>query len=94
MSELRSYASRYIVDVAIEKSFIEIGDSSRGKYYIDKADVATVEQFKKWFKNIFAKGIPGKLTVFELKKVEHDGQIDCVITKFLNIDMPTAEEQV
>ena len=86
MSKSQHFASRYIVDVSIEENYIQLGDSSRAKYYIDRCDKNVIAQFKTWFANVFSKGIPGTLTIFEYEKVSNDGQVDLVIKKFLKTD--------
>ena len=85
MSESKNYASRYIVDVEIQPTYVELGDPSRAKYYIDRSDAKLMEKFKHWFKSVFQKGVPGSLTVFEYAKHEVDGEIKKVIKDFLNL---------
>ena len=57
MSEKRHYKSRYIVDVIIENDYIQLVDSSHAEYFIDAKDKKLLEQFQKWFKETFLKGI-------------------------------------
>ena len=57
MSEKRHYKSRYIVDVIIENDYIQPVDSSHAEYFIDVKDKKLLEQFQKWFKETFLKGI-------------------------------------
>lgn len=57
MSEKRHYKSRYIVDVIIENDYIQLVDSSHAEYFIDVKDKKLLEQFQKWFKETFLKGI-------------------------------------
>lgn len=86
MSKSQHFASRYIVDVSIEESYIQLGDSSRAKYYIDRQNTELVKQFKSWFQNVFSKGIPGTLTIFEYSKHPDDGQTNLVIERFLKTE--------
>lgn len=57
MSEKRHYKSRYIIDVIIENDYIQLVDSSHAEYFIDVKDKKLLEQFQKWFKETFLKGI-------------------------------------
>lgn len=57
MSEKRHYKSRYIVDVIIENDYIQLVDSSHAEYFIDVKDKKLLEQFQRWFKETFLKGI-------------------------------------
>ena len=45
MSERRHYKSRYIVDVIIEDSFIQLIDSSHAEYFIDVKNKELLSQF-------------------------------------------------
>lgn len=73
--------SRYITDVEIADRYIEIIDSQHLPYYIDKTSSA-YEDFKNWFKNVFIRGIPQFLTVFEYKTVDvSDSEVKCVVTR-------------
>lgn len=80
----RRFASRYIVDVVIDKQDIQLIDSGHNIYHVNADDAECVSQFKQWFGNVFCKGISGTLTLFEyniIKLDEHESA--CVITKFL-----------
>lgn len=77
--------SRYITEVVFENSYIELIDSNGASYYMDIAAAKENSSFKNWFNNIFSKGIPQQLVVFEYERKEHDGQIDLIITKFINV---------
>ena len=59
------FRSCFIVDVAIELRQIVLTDSSQNRYYIDIERTEVVAQFKKWFKNVFTKGIAQTLTVLQ-----------------------------
>lgn len=59
------FRSCFIVDVAIESKEIVLTDSSQNRYYISKEDSNVVSQFKKWFNNVFTKGIAQTLTVLQ-----------------------------
>ena len=85
MSEKRHYKSRYIVDVIIENDYIQLVDSSHAEYFIDVKDKKLLDQFQKWFKETFLKGINQFLLVFKCHNVEHDGQIDVIIDKLINV---------
>lgn len=89
MTNCKYFASRYIIDVGIEESFICLGDSTKNKFYIDKNDKTVINEFKNWFANIFVKGISGSLTILEYVKVEHDGQIDLLVKKILTTSVQT-----
>jgi len=87
MSDKRHhFKSRYIVDVIVEKDYIQLVDSSHADYYIDIMNKTLLKQFEVWFKKTFLKGINQFLLVFECHTAEHDGQVDVIIDKFMNIN--------
>lgn len=81
-SQFKHFKSRYIVDVDIEPTYIELTDSAHARYYIDINDKAVMEQFKTWFKTWYIKGVNQHLTVFAYSKYEVDGEIKMVVQKF------------
>ena len=81
-SQFKHFRSRYIVDVDIESTSVQLIDSSHAYYYIDISNKAVMDQFKHWFKTWFIKGANQHLTVFAYSKHEVDGEIKMVVEKF------------
>lgn len=80
--QYKHFRSRYIVDVDLEPTYIELTDSTHAKYYIDINNRSVMEQFKLWFKTWFIIGANQHLTVFAYSKHNVDGEIKMVIEKF------------
>ena len=80
--QYKHFRSRYIVDVDIEPTYVQLIDSSHAYYYIDIRNKAVMDQFKLWFKTWFIKGVNQHLTVFAYSKHEVDGEVKMVVEKF------------
>ena len=47
--QYKHFRSRYIVDVDIEPTYVQLIDSSHAYYYIDISNKVVMDQFKLWF---------------------------------------------
>lgn len=82
--QYKHFRSRYIVDVDIEPTYVQLIDSSHAYYYIDISNKAVMDQFKLWFKTWFIKGANQHLTVFAYSKHDVEGEIKMVVEKFFD----------
>lgn len=81
---IRKFSSRYISDVIISDTGIELKDSNGLSYYIDITNTTVVSEFKNWFENIFAVGKSQTLTVFQYETIEvSECEIEMHIVKFI-----------
>jgi hypothetical protein len=81
---IRKFSSRYISDVIISDTGIELKDSNGLSYYIDITNTTVVSEFKIWFENIFAVGKAQTLTVFQYENIEvSECEIEMRIVKFI-----------
>jgi hypothetical protein len=82
MSDIR-YRSCYIVDIIIKNDNIQLSDSVGRNYIVANSEIA-LESYKKWFNNVFLKGIAQTLTIFEYIIVDiSECEMELHITKFL-----------
>ena len=51
--QFKHFRSRYIVDVDIESTYVQLIDSSHAYYYIDISNKTVMDQFKHWLKTFF-----------------------------------------
>ena len=72
--QYKHFRSRYIVDVDIEPTYVQLIDSSHAYYYIDISNKAVMDRF--------IKGVNQHLTVFAYSKHEVDGEVKMVVEKF------------
>lgn len=88
---MKNYHSSYFVDVTVDEKTKTacLSDSMRSRFFVDLTVQSEYDGLKSWLKNVFVRGIPQTLTVFEYEKRGEGCDVENYVVRFLN--MPQAE---
>lgn len=78
----------FVTDVVIGEELITLSDPSHNSFVIYKSDLEVLNQFKKWFRDVYSACIPQVLTMLEYAYADKNEYETLCVVKSMKYRLP------